>query len=94
MGDMADDALSHACDEDEAYLRYRYAPIAEQYERGMVDEYGVTIGNPNSIVRSNKKPSGVGSCPLCGSDTTLKEGKFGAFWGCIKFPKCKGSRNV
>lgn len=29
-------------------------------------------------------------CPICGSDMILKEGKYGKFLTCSKFPKCKG----
>lgn len=37
--------------------------------------------------------SGEDKCPICGKDTVLREGKFGKFYGCSTFPKCKGSRN-
>jgi DNA topoisomerase-1 len=33
-------------------------------------------------------------CPLCGAELVLKYGKYGAFYGCVRFPKCKGSRNI
>jgi DNA topoisomerase I len=29
-------------------------------------------------------------CPLCGSDMKVRHGRFGAFLGCINYPKCKG----
>ena len=28
-------------------------------------------------------------CPECGSPVNLKEGKYGSFYGCSKFPKCR-----
>lgn len=28
-------------------------------------------------------------CPKCNSDMTFRKGKFGDFWGCSKYPKCK-----
>lgn len=37
--------------------------------------------------------AGNGPCPKCGSETRLIEGKFGKFYGCIKFPECHGNRN-
>lgn len=33
------------------------------------------------------------NCPRCGSVMAKRDGKFGPFWGCSSFPKCKGSRN-
>ncbi len=94
MGDGADMALSNACDEDEHYLQYQYADIGTQYEEGIVDEYGATIGIPGWGGVVSKKPSGPGNCPICSASTILKQGKFGNFYGCAKFPKCKGSRNI
>lgn len=28
-------------------------------------------------------------CPLCGSLKVLREGKYGLFWGCKRYPFCK-----
>lgn len=30
------------------------------------------------------------SCPLCGGKTQLRQGKKGEFWGCQRYPECKG----
>lgn len=32
-------------------------------------------------------------CPDCGSKMISRTGKFGVFWGCSKFPECKGTRD-
>lgn len=32
-------------------------------------------------------------CPICGSKMHKKTGKFGVFYGCSKYPDCKGVRN-
>lgn len=32
-------------------------------------------------------------CPVCGGATRLRQGPFGSFYGCIKFPKCRGKVN-
>lgn len=37
-----------------------------------------------------KKPS----CPKCGSTMEKKTSKYGEFWGCTKFSKCKGLLNI
>lgn len=31
-------------------------------------------------------------CSKCGNDMLLKEGKYGLFWGCSKFPKCNSTK--
>lgn len=32
-------------------------------------------------------------CPFCGSDLVLRSGKYGRFWGCSAYPKCKFTRS-
>lgn len=41
----------------------------------------------------------VPSCPLCGANMVMREARKGSnagrgFWGCSKFPACRGSRNT
>lgn len=31
-------------------------------------------------------------CPFCGSDLVLRRGKYGQFWGCSTYPKCRFTR--
>jgi hypothetical protein len=33
---------------------------------------------------------GRAACPDCGAATIEREGKYGAFYGCVRFPDCKG----
>ena len=33
---------------------------------------------------------GPSKCPVCGASMYLREGKFGKFYGCSKYPRCKG----
>ena len=33
-------------------------------------------------------------CPQCGGPMSLRKGKYGEFWSCLKFPKCKGTRDI
>jgi len=28
-------------------------------------------------------------CPFCGSELVLRNGKYGQFWGCSMYPKCR-----
>lgn len=32
-------------------------------------------------------------CPDCGGKMVSRTGKYGVFWGCVKFPECKGTRD-
>ena len=33
-------------------------------------------------------------CPFCGSELVMRRGKYGAFWGCSSYPKCKFKRRI
>lgn len=33
------------------------------------------------------------TCPECGGVMASRKGQFGIFWGCKKYPKCKGTRD-
>lgn len=89
MGDMADFAREQGEAEYEHYIRYRDTSPAKQYEEGLIDEQGISFFHDTP----KRKPSGPGGCPICRGPTKLMEGKFGKFYGCKGFPKCKGSRN-
>lgn len=34
------------------------------------------------------------ACPQCQSAMTIRKGPRGNFWGCVSFPKCKGTKNI
>lgn len=38
-------------------------------------------------------PSGP-TCPQCNSPMAERNGKFGRFWGCTRYPECKGTRHI
>lgn len=33
-------------------------------------------------------------CPKCGGNLTMRQGKFGAFYGCQSFPKCRFTKQI
>jgi len=33
-------------------------------------------------------------CPLCNSKMIRRTGRYGSFWGCIRYPRCKGTNNI
>ncbi|MFH0714183.1 MAG: topoisomerase DNA-binding C4 zinc finger domain-containing protein [Candidatus Diapherotrites archaeon] len=34
------------------------------------------------------------SCPECGMAMSLREGKWGKFWGCSAYPMCVGTQKL
>lgn len=40
------------------------------------------------------KMSGTPTCPRCGSPMRSRSGRYGQFWGCSRYPDCKGTRNI
>ena len=41
-----------------------------------------------------KRTQSVPSCPQCGSAMRRRSGRRGAFWGCSRYPSCRGTRNI
>ncbi|THB66758.1 MAG: hypothetical protein D6E12_09875 [Desulfovibrio sp.] len=37
--------------------------------------------------------SGIPNCPQCGASMRRRSGRYGQFWGCSNFPRCRGTRN-
>jgi hypothetical protein len=79
MGEFANDALNQSMDE---WLGAMEDPEDNEY----------WVGYRSYSRGRSLKPSGPGSCPSCGADTVLRNGKFGQFYGCSKYPNCKGNR--
>ena len=48
------------------------------------------------LLHINKMRSDIAAniCPRCGSKLVLRHGKYGSFFGCSKFPKCKFKKNI
>ncbi|NOD83762.1 topoisomerase DNA-binding C4 zinc finger domain-containing protein [Ruegeria sp. HKCCD6119] len=44
--------------------------------------------------RQKARVSGNPSCPRCGSAMRRRSGRYGQFWGCSRYPRCKGTRNI
>lgn len=38
--------------------------------------------------------SGNPSCPRCGSAMRRRSGRYGQFWGCSRYPRCRGTRKI
>lgn len=86
MGDHADDALDSMMNEDEFYVRQTGMGIYEDEEGlPLMPVFGHT-----RIVHS-----GPGKCPMCGAPTTQRANSKtnNTFYGCTRYPECKGSRS-
>lgn len=84
MGDYADDAVNQSMDEW----------LGAMEEEDLENEYWIGYSWRPRSKSQVLRLSGPGSCPKCGADTVLRNGKHGQFYGCSTFPKCKGSRST
>ena len=57
--------------------------------------YRKRTGQPD-VTATDSGDAGLSSpaCPTCGGPMRRRSGKYGEFWSCVKFPACKGTRNV
>ncbi len=65
-------------------------PPDEPYERY---EREIQTGASNGESHSDESPpdsSLAADCPECGARMVLRKGKFGKFYGCSRFPECRG----
>lgn len=44
------------------------------------------------IAVQNYGINNIPDCPRCQRKMVLRNGKYGKFWGCSQFPRCKGTR--
>ncbi|MCJ7478742.1 MAG: topoisomerase DNA-binding C4 zinc finger domain-containing protein [Candidatus Nanohaloarchaeota archaeon QJJ-7] len=50
-------------------------------------------GQPVCKEHKDKDPKEIG-CPDCGFNMSIKEGKYGYFWGCEGYPNCKKTLSI
>ncbi|QFT68654.1 DNA topoisomerase I/SWI domain fusion protein [Labrenzia sp. THAF35] len=51
---------------------------------------------PRSSANTATRSAGTGNvrnCPRCGSVMRRRSGRYGQFWGCSRYPQCRGTRN-
>lgn len=54
-----------------------------------ISETNITNREHVKNLRKTQKDLQNKICPRCGGELVFKNGKYGAFWGCINYPKCK-----
>lgn len=59
-----------------------------------VVSYRAKHEDTSSQISSDLTKSVTQNCPLCGSRMRKKQGRYGEFLGCSRFPSCKGTRNT
>lgn len=67
--------------------------------KGKMDELAFLQGFMDKMESSIKKAGVIGSsddieCPKCGAKMALRKGKYGAFYGCTRYPDCDGIRKI
>ncbi|QPC47634.1 NERD domain-containing protein [Mangrovibacillus cuniculi] len=50
--------------------------------------------NRKEKLRKEKEDFKQNVCPKCGGGLTMKKGKYGSFYGCSNFPKCRYTKQV
>ena len=63
----------------------------------MQTAYNLLLSNQSDIstkehvqnIRKQQHNLELGICPRCGGTLVLRNGKYGEFWGCSNYPKCK-----
>lgn len=54
----------------------------------------VTTGSATPSTPTPRGTRGTRSCPTCGAPMRRRTGRHGAFWGCSRYPACRGTRQI
>lgn len=76
------DAIAEGREAEESFLR----SFLDGMEKAC-SEAGEPAGKPQG-------PAPGIECPLCGGPMVLRSGRYGDFYGCASYPKCKGTRKM
>lgn len=49
------------------------------------------VQNTREIIKAGTNPS---NCPYCGGNLVIRPGKYGAFYGCSNYPKCRFTKKI
>lgn len=64
------------------------------YQALLDNKSDVTLEEHIVNVKEQKLNVARGFCPRCGNKLIIKYGKYGEFWGCSNYPKCKFIKNI
>jgi hypothetical protein len=93
MGDHADDALNEIFDYDDLWSR-----DVQDEDADDLRPHNPFSGMRGGLSRNFNRPmlpSGPGPCPRCGAPTAERRNTKTQqlFYGCLRYPRCHGSRN-
>lgn len=66
----------------------------KQFISDLKDQIRGFINTPEQETGTTSSPQGQPHCPKCRAPMRQREGKFGAFHACTRFPDCKGTRPI
>ena len=70
-----------------------YPCLSEKNIREIIDEKThVQNGKATKNELNRKIASGI--CPQCGGNLVKRSGKYGSFYGCSNYPKCRFTTNL
>ncbi|NMT63530.1 DNA topoisomerase III [Marinobacter orientalis] len=65
-----------------------------QFIEDLKEQIRCFINTPGPEAKSTTQPEEQPHCPKCRAPMRQREGKFGAFHACTRFPDCKGTRPI
>jgi len=80
-------SLRRALCQGESVLSVKQMEIA--YKTLLLNKTDISIREHIHNVREQQRNLKRGICPRCGGQLVLRNGKYGEFWGCSNYPKCK-----
>jgi len=84
------------CKEIREYKDFRDPDLITGYGRFCCHCKGYTLVEKPASDNVKDSPAILSdkTCPKCGSKMILRKGRYGKFYGCSKFPYCRGTRQV
>jgi ssDNA-binding Zn-finger/Zn-ribbon topoisomerase 1 len=61
---------------------------------GRICKHCKTASGSTSSTRSSSSSSTGSNCPKCGSRMIRRSSRYGMFYGCSRYPYCKGRRQI
>jgi len=69
-------------------------PICKYHLKSDVSEHQLPKTKPEKVKQFEKKSDMPSECPKCGSSFQLRQGPYGTFLGCRRYPSCKFTFNI
>ena len=63
--------------------------MQKAYKLLLANKTDITKREHTKNIRTQQKNVERGICPRCGGNLVLRNGKYGEFYGCSNYPKCK-----